>query len=171
VPRFFWAAVCLERGPLSLMNNLRSYLEEIVAAPCLENRSYGRRDSLRWPRDILYSLKLALASLIGGDRSIGLKPRSFLELICCLDLCDIVLDLICGFCQFSFFCDSLPRMLPPILGLVFHWLIVTDCITEIMWCSSCSFCFVYHCFVEGRCLWGGDVPMERGFTMTVVVPY
>jgi hypothetical protein len=26
---------------------LNSYLEEIVAAPGLENRSYGRRDSLR----------------------------------------------------------------------------------------------------------------------------
>jgi hypothetical protein len=29
------------------VNNLRSYLEEIVAAPGLESRSYGRRDSLR----------------------------------------------------------------------------------------------------------------------------
>jgi hypothetical protein len=62
---------------------LRSYLEEIVAAPGLENRSYDRRDSLRWPRDILYPLKLALDSLTGGDSSIdrysslaGSKPRS-----------------------------------------------------------------------------------------------
>jgi hypothetical protein len=70
--RFFWAAVGLERGPLSLVNNLRSYLEELVAAPGLENRSYDRRDKLRWPRDILYPLKLALASLTGGDRSIGI---------------------------------------------------------------------------------------------------
>jgi hypothetical protein len=37
-----------------------------------ENRSYGRRDSLRWPRDTLYPLKLAPASLTGGDRSIGI---------------------------------------------------------------------------------------------------
>jgi hypothetical protein len=29
------------------VKNLRSYLEEIVAAPGLENRSYDRRDSLR----------------------------------------------------------------------------------------------------------------------------
>jgi hypothetical protein len=72
VPRFFWAAVGLERCPLSLVNNLRSYLEEIVAAPDLENRSYDLRDSLRWPRDTLYPLKLALASLIGGNRSIGI---------------------------------------------------------------------------------------------------
>jgi hypothetical protein len=47
VARFFWAAVGLERGSLSLVNNLRSYLEKIVAAPGLENRSYDRRDSLR----------------------------------------------------------------------------------------------------------------------------
>jgi hypothetical protein len=33
-------AVGLERGPLSLVNNLRSHLEEIVSAPGLENRSY-----------------------------------------------------------------------------------------------------------------------------------
>jgi hypothetical protein len=45
VARFFWAAVGLERGPLSLVNNLRSYLNEKVAAPGLENRSYDRRDS------------------------------------------------------------------------------------------------------------------------------
>jgi hypothetical protein len=62
----------LERGPLSLVNNLRSYLEEILAAPGLENRSYDRRDSLRWPRDILYPQKLALASVTDGDRSIGI---------------------------------------------------------------------------------------------------
>jgi hypothetical protein len=72
VTRFFWAAVGLERGPLSLVNNWRNYLEEIVAAPGLENRSYDRRDLLRWLRDTLYPLKLALASLTGGDRSIGI---------------------------------------------------------------------------------------------------
>jgi hypothetical protein len=64
--------VGLERGPLSLVNNLRSYLEEIIAAPGLENRSYDRRDSLRSPRDTLYPLKLALTSLTDGDRSIGI---------------------------------------------------------------------------------------------------
>jgi hypothetical protein len=64
--------VGLERGPLSLVNNLRSYLEEIVAAPGLENQSYDWRESLRWPRDTLYPLKLALTSLTGRDRSIGI---------------------------------------------------------------------------------------------------
>jgi hypothetical protein len=47
------------------VKNLRSYLEEIVAAPGLENRSYDRRDSLRWPRDTLYPLKF------GGIRCAG----------------------------------------------------------------------------------------------------
>jgi hypothetical protein len=64
--------VGLEQGPLSLVKNFSSYLEEIVAAPGLENRSYDRRDSLRWPRDTFYPLKLALASLTSGDRSIGI---------------------------------------------------------------------------------------------------
>jgi hypothetical protein len=64
--------VGLEWGPHSLVNNLRSYLNEIVAAPGLENRSYDRRDSLRWRSDTLYPLKLALTSLTGGDRSIGI---------------------------------------------------------------------------------------------------
>jgi hypothetical protein len=72
VDRFFWAAVGLEPGLLSLVNNLRSYLEEIVAAPGLENRTYDRRDSLRWPRDTLNPPKLTLASLTGGDLSIGI---------------------------------------------------------------------------------------------------
>jgi hypothetical protein len=45
---------------------------EKVAAPGLESRSYDRRDSWRWPRNTLYPLKLAVASLTGGDRSIGI---------------------------------------------------------------------------------------------------
>jgi hypothetical protein len=33
--------------------------------PGLENRDYGREDPLRWPRDTLYQLKLALTSPAG----------------------------------------------------------------------------------------------------------
>jgi hypothetical protein len=42
--------------------------------PCLrqENRINGRGDSLRWPRDILYSQKLALSSPTSGGRSVGI---------------------------------------------------------------------------------------------------
>jgi hypothetical protein len=51
---------------------LKSYLEEIIAAPGLENREYGRGDPLRRPRDILYPQKLALTSPTCGGRSVGI---------------------------------------------------------------------------------------------------
>jgi hypothetical protein len=38
----------------------------------LENREYGRGDPLRWPRDTLYQLKLALTSPTGCGRSVGI---------------------------------------------------------------------------------------------------
>jgi hypothetical protein len=38
----------------------------------LENREYGRGDPLRWPRDTLYPQKLALTSLTGCGRSVGI---------------------------------------------------------------------------------------------------
>jgi hypothetical protein len=38
----------------------------------LENRDYGRGDPLRWPRDTLYQLKLALTSSAGCGRSVGI---------------------------------------------------------------------------------------------------
>jgi hypothetical protein len=38
----------------------------------LENREYGRRDPLRWPRDTLYPQKLALTSPTRGSRSVGI---------------------------------------------------------------------------------------------------
>jgi hypothetical protein len=39
-------------------------------SPGLENRDYGRGDLLRWPRDTLYQLKLALSSSAGCGRSL-----------------------------------------------------------------------------------------------------
>jgi hypothetical protein len=44
---FFIINFSFDYDDLNLVNNLRSYLEEIIAAPGLENRSYDRRDSLR----------------------------------------------------------------------------------------------------------------------------
>jgi hypothetical protein len=38
----------------------------------LENWDYGRGDPLRWPRDTLYQLKLALTSPAGCGRSVGI---------------------------------------------------------------------------------------------------
>jgi hypothetical protein len=40
--------------------------------PGQENRINGRRDPLRWPRDTLYSQKLALTSPTRGGRSVGI---------------------------------------------------------------------------------------------------
>jgi hypothetical protein len=51
---------------------LRSYLNGKVAAPSLENRSYGCGDPLRWPRNTLYPQKLALTSPTSGGRSVGI---------------------------------------------------------------------------------------------------
>jgi hypothetical protein len=45
---------------------------EIVAAPGLENREYGRGDPLRWPRDTLYPQKLALTSPTSDGPSVGI---------------------------------------------------------------------------------------------------
>jgi hypothetical protein len=39
---------------------LRSYLEQIVAAPVKKTETNERRDPLRWPRNTLYPEKLAL---------------------------------------------------------------------------------------------------------------
>jgi hypothetical protein len=51
---------------------MKSYLEERVAAPGLENWEYGRGDPLRCPRDNLYPQKLALTSPTSCDRSVGI---------------------------------------------------------------------------------------------------
>jgi hypothetical protein len=59
----FWEVVGLERRPLSLVR----IIEELSG---LEIN--GRGDSLRWPRDTLYPLKLALTSPISGGRSVGI---------------------------------------------------------------------------------------------------
>jgi hypothetical protein len=55
----------------------------------LENREYGRRDRLRWPRDTLYPQKLALTSPTYGGRSVGIvrlrtKTTEFVCLFVCL---------------------------------------------------------------------------------------
>jgi hypothetical protein len=65
--------VGLERGPLSLVNNFRSYLNEKVAAPGLESRKLRSEGFVALTtQHPLSAKKLALASLTGGDRSIGI---------------------------------------------------------------------------------------------------
>jgi hypothetical protein len=79
VPRFnsrryqiFWEVVGLERGTIEdlLWRNSSGF--------GLENRAYDRGDPLRWPRDILYSQKLALTSSACGGCSVGIVCWIFL---------------------------------------------------------------------------------------------
>jgi hypothetical protein len=68
----FWEVVGLERGPLSLVSTIEELLGRKSSGSDLENLDYGSRDSLRWPRGIIYPQKLALTSLTSGGRSAGI---------------------------------------------------------------------------------------------------
>jgi hypothetical protein len=70
--QIFWEVVGLERGPLSLLSTTEELLERESSGSGLENREYFHRDTPRWPRDILYPQKLALASPTSGSRSVGM---------------------------------------------------------------------------------------------------
>jgi hypothetical protein len=70
--QIFWEVVVLERGPLSLLMIIEELLESKVGAPVYKTKINGRGDLLRWPRDTLYSLKLALTSPTSGGRSDGI---------------------------------------------------------------------------------------------------
>jgi hypothetical protein len=70
--QIFWEVVVLERGPLSLVSTNEELLERKSSGSGLENREYGCRDPSRWPRGTLYLLKLALTSLTGGGRKVGI---------------------------------------------------------------------------------------------------
>jgi hypothetical protein len=61
--QIFW-----ERGPLSLVRTIEELLEWKSSGSGLENRG----NSLRWPRNILYSQRLALTSPTSGGRSVGI---------------------------------------------------------------------------------------------------
>jgi hypothetical protein len=70
--QIFWEIVGLERGPLSLMRITEGLLERITAAPVWKTEINSRGDSLRWPRDTFYPLKLALSSPTSGGRSVDI---------------------------------------------------------------------------------------------------
>jgi hypothetical protein len=65
-------AVGQEQGPLSLVSTNEELLGRNSSGSGLENREYGRRDPLRWPRDTLYPWNLPLASPTSGGHSIGM---------------------------------------------------------------------------------------------------
>jgi hypothetical protein len=58
--QIFWEVVVLGRGPLSLVSNIEELLGKKSSGSGLENREYGHRDPLRWPRDTFYPQKFAL---------------------------------------------------------------------------------------------------------------
>jgi hypothetical protein len=64
--------VGLLRGPLSLVRITEELLERKVAAPVYKTEINGSGDLLRWPRDTLYPLKLALSSQTSGGRLVGI---------------------------------------------------------------------------------------------------
>jgi hypothetical protein len=65
--------VGLERGPLSLVRVTEELLE-------WKTEINGRGDPLRWPRDTLYPLKMALTSTTSVGGSVGIvRLRSFLS--------------------------------------------------------------------------------------------
>jgi hypothetical protein len=59
------------RGPLNLVSTIEELFGRKSSGSGLENQEYGRRDSSRWPRGTIYQQKLALTSLTGGWRSVG----------------------------------------------------------------------------------------------------
>jgi hypothetical protein len=68
--QIFWEVVGLEQGLLSLVTKTQELFGNNSSGSGLENREYGRRDSLRWPHDNLYPQKLALTSLTRGGWSV-----------------------------------------------------------------------------------------------------
>jgi hypothetical protein len=70
--QIFREVVGLERGPLSFVSTTEELLGRKSSGSGLESREYGRRDSSRWPRDILYPKKLALTSLTSSGSSVGI---------------------------------------------------------------------------------------------------
>jgi hypothetical protein len=101
--QIFWEVVGLERGPLSLVRTIEEILEWKSSGSGLENRINDRRDPLRWPRDTLYPLKLALTWLKCGGCLVGIvrlrtKGHGVFFFSVCILSCTMM------------FCDSFPRL-------------------------------------------------------------
>jgi hypothetical protein len=82
--QIFWELVVwngVHSASWALVSTIEELLGRNSSGSGLENREYGRGDPLLWPRDTLYSQKLALTSPTCGGRSVGivrlLQPRRF----------------------------------------------------------------------------------------------
>jgi hypothetical protein len=62
--------VGLKRGPLSLVNVTEELLGSNSSGSSLESREYGRRNSSRWPRGIIYPQKVG-TDFADKRRSLG----------------------------------------------------------------------------------------------------
>jgi hypothetical protein len=51
---------------------VRSQTQIILDVSTTKNQEYGSRDPSRWPRDTLYTQKLAITSPTSGGRSVGI---------------------------------------------------------------------------------------------------
>jgi hypothetical protein len=67
-----FCVVGLERRPLSVVSKIEELLGRNSSGFGLESREYGRGDSSRLPRDILYPQKLVLTSLISCCLSVSI---------------------------------------------------------------------------------------------------
>jgi hypothetical protein len=70
--QIIWELVGLERRPLSLVSTIEELLGRKSSGSGLENREYGLRDPSRWPRDTLFSYKLALVFPTSFGRTVGI---------------------------------------------------------------------------------------------------
>jgi hypothetical protein len=70
--QIFWEVVGLERGSLSLVRITEELLERKSSGSGSRKPRILQWDPLRWPRDTLYPLKLALTSPTGSGHSVGI---------------------------------------------------------------------------------------------------
>jgi hypothetical protein len=85
----FREIVGLERGPFSLVSTIEELLERKNSGSGLEIGEYGRRDPLRWPRNMRYLQTLTLTSPTGNGSSV--------DVVRCITLCNnIALNFECA---------------------------------------------------------------------------
>jgi hypothetical protein len=70
--QIFWEVVSLELASLSHVSTIEELLGRNSNGSGLENREYGRGDTLRWPRDTLYSQKFVPSSPTNSGRSLDI---------------------------------------------------------------------------------------------------
>jgi hypothetical protein len=101
--QIFWEVVGLERGLLSLVSTIEELLGRNTNGSGFENREYGRRDPLCWPRNTLYAQKLALTSPTSGCRSLGIVclQTQAMEFVCSMVSSRCILMLFCCVCMYA----------------------------------------------------------------------